>query len=385
MPFEACIPMPLQIVIDDVGWRRGYDGSPRNEPFRTGVNRLHVPDDYRAIVELGRRLNVRPQCSMILSEWDTRGLVARVPSATWLGEKWTNEVAGDWIAEAAAIVRENRDHFEVTLHGIGHEYWENGRASRAEWHDDQGRMRPADTVLAKIDLFFELHEQHKLGPKPTSFVPCAGRYHFANAPDNMARLMAGYGITSLSTPFVCMHRSREPEHGMYGIDHGVLTIDRGDTDPYDWPVLGPEPTEANIPRHPILGMHWPHVLHAEPGRNLEVVDRWVRALGAWGKRFGNWLSPHTESCNVQLLHHTRSRVTVSGAKITLDGSGAFGVDWDRRPDEPMVVHLRGITAGQRVVDEFGREVELTPTGVDGVTVASVRLTPSRPVCRWTVQ
>jgi hypothetical protein len=227
-----------------------------------------------------------------------------------------------------------------------------------------------------------LHRQHKLGPPPTSFVPCAGRYHFANHPENLARILAGYGITSMSTPFMCMHRSREPEHALYGVDHGVLTIDRGSTDPYDWPVLAPEPTETLIPRHPILGMHWPHVLHEDPSRNLEVVDRWVKALSGWGGRFGNWLAPHTEACNAQLLHHLHSRVEVEGDRITLDGRGGFAVDWAQRPDEPMVVHLRGLATGQRVVDEFARAVSMTSTSDDGVMMATVALTSDRPVTKW---
>ena len=31
---RACVPLPLQIVIDDVGWWSGEDGHERGEPFR---------------------------------------------------------------------------------------------------------------------------------------------------------------------------------------------------------------------------------------------------------------------------------------------------------------------------------------------------------------
>ncbi len=37
----AAIPMPLQVVIDDVGWWSGEDGSERQEPYRTGIDRRH--------------------------------------------------------------------------------------------------------------------------------------------------------------------------------------------------------------------------------------------------------------------------------------------------------------------------------------------------------
>ena len=79
---EACIPMPLQIVIDDVGWRTGRDGSVQNESFCTGIERDHVPADYMAIVELGRRLNMRPQAVMILSQWDIHNRLADITTAS---------------------------------------------------------------------------------------------------------------------------------------------------------------------------------------------------------------------------------------------------------------------------------------------------------------
>lgn len=65
---KPCIPMPIQIVIDDVGWWCGTDGHEYNEPFRTGINRDHVPADYQAIVELGKQLNIRPRAAMVLCE-----------------------------------------------------------------------------------------------------------------------------------------------------------------------------------------------------------------------------------------------------------------------------------------------------------------------------
>lgn len=54
--------MPLQVVIDDVGWWSGNDGSMRQEPYRTGINRNHVPADYKAIVDLGRALDQAAGC-----------------------------------------------------------------------------------------------------------------------------------------------------------------------------------------------------------------------------------------------------------------------------------------------------------------------------------
>ncbi|NRA37612.1 MAG: hypothetical protein HRU15_05690, partial [Planctomycetes bacterium] len=51
----ASVPMALQIVIDDVGWRNGHDESASDGPYRTGFSRQHVPADYQAIVDLGQQ------------------------------------------------------------------------------------------------------------------------------------------------------------------------------------------------------------------------------------------------------------------------------------------------------------------------------------------
>lgn len=131
---EASIPLAIQIVIDDVGWWDGRDGHERGEPYRSGAPRSHVPADYAAIVELGRRLGARPQAAMIMCEWDRANILRDVPSATWLGGDWDNSRwVGPWLDEAADLINNGRDHFELTIHGIGHEYWDDqGQASRAE-------------------------------------------------------------------------------------------------------------------------------------------------------------------------------------------------------------------------------------------------------------
>ena len=81
------IPLPIQVVIDDVGWWSGKNGSKNQEPFRTGISRNHVPEDYQAIVSLGKALGMRPQAAMILCEWDRENILRKLPESTWMGKK----------------------------------------------------------------------------------------------------------------------------------------------------------------------------------------------------------------------------------------------------------------------------------------------------------
>lgn len=205
-PPQITIPMPIQVVIDDVGWWSGEDAHTRNEPFRTGIARDHVPADYAAIVSLGRQLNMRPQAAMILCEWDRDNLLRELPPSQWMGTAWDNRRwVGPWLDEAADVIRAGSAHIELTLHGVGHEFWTDGVASRAEWHDKQLRMRPRTEVEAHLDYFGRILDQHGLGPFPESFVPAAFLHCFGAADENLAEIFVAYGIRYMSTPSVRRH------------------------------------------------------------------------------------------------------------------------------------------------------------------------------------
>lgn len=130
------IPLPIQMVIDDVGWWCGPSGVERQEPYRAGISRYHEPADYETIVHLARALGIRPQAAMVLCEWDTANILRKLPTSTWMGKNWDNSTLikriGPQLEEAAEILRNNSQHIEITVHGIGHEYWTSGKLTRAE-------------------------------------------------------------------------------------------------------------------------------------------------------------------------------------------------------------------------------------------------------------
>ena len=315
---SAQIPMPLQIVIDDVGWWSGEDGGKKNEPFRTGIARDHVPADYAAIVQLGRELDMRPQAAMILCEWDRENILRDLPTSTWMGGDWDNaRWQGPHLDEAAQIIRDGRDHFELVLHGVGHEYWTDGVASRAEWHDKVGAMRPECDVRAHLDFYQRLLDQHDLGPFPRSFVPAAFLHCFGPEERNLASILKQAGVTYISTPYSTMHKAAEIPHGVFGFDAGLMTVDRG-RDILNWMTIGTGPTRQ--PDGPICGMHWPNVLHDDPARNGETVDAWVSVIRECGRRADRALSRDTTAFCTQLAHHVCTTCEATTDGISLDFS-----------------------------------------------------------------
>ena len=351
---EACVPMPLQVVLDDVGWWCGRDG-PRDdahqEPFRTGIARDHVPADYLAVARLGRRLNMRPQAAFVACEWDKHNILRELPNSTWMGTQWDNSRrVGPWIDEAAQLLRDHRDHVEVTLHGVGHEFWIDGRMSRAEWHDADGRMRPHDDVRRHLDTFQRILDQHDLGPMPESFVPCAFLHRFGAGSGGLAAILRDVGVRYLSTPFSTMHSDRAPDCKWFGVDEGLVTVTR-DAGTFSIPWYAIDAAPSGEIAGPICGLHWPNILHHDPARNDETVNRWVEFLQTYGRRFDRVLSRNTRDCWTQLVHHVLTRIDRRGGSVELDFAAVDALPARHLADEltvkvraaqPIALEARGV-------------------------------------------
>jgi hypothetical protein len=313
------IPMPIQIVIDDVGWWSGEDGHEKQEPYRTGISRNHVPADYQAIVDLGKELNIRPQAAMVLCEWDKENILQHLPTSTWMGENWDNKKwMGPWLEEAAEIIINNKKHFEFTIHGIGHEYWNHGKFTRAEWADKKGVMRNREQIEAHLDFYEKLMNQYDLGPFPTSFVPTAFCHSFGPSEGNtvsMAEVLRRRGVNYINTPFEDMFHADRVSHGVFGFDHDVITVDRG-RDLLSWKSIGEVPDgEFN---GPTCGLHWPNILHPDPDRNGEIVDGWVEFLKPYNEKLDSLLARDSEEFCHQLVHHGCTTLEITDNHIKLD-------------------------------------------------------------------
>ena len=313
------VPMPIQIVIDDVGWWSGEDGHEIQQPYRTGINRNHVPADYQAIVDLGIKLGVRPQAATILCEWDRENILRDVPTITWMREQWDNSKwVGPWLDEAADIIRNNQNHYELTMHGVGHEYWQDENMTRAEWADPSGQMRPLDQIELHLDYFEKLLDQNQLGSFPTSFVPTAFLHGFGLTGEHkisMAEVLKKRGVDYINTPFNNMYNAAGAQFELFGIDSGVITVDRGE-DLLDWDVFSGKP--SGVLSGPTCGLHWPNLLHEDPSRNSEIVDAWVKLLKPYNDKPETLLAKNSSSFRNQLVHHVCTKVQIREDKIDID-------------------------------------------------------------------
>ncbi len=311
------IPMPLLLVIDDVGWWLGQDGSSYNEPYRTGITRNHSIEDYQAIIDLGKKLDMRIQAGLVLCEWDRKNILKDVPGATWQGNDWSTSINHNKLDEVVELLNANSQHIELCLHALAHEFWDNGKMVRAEWANMAGMMRPIEIVKAHLDAFFNIMEHNGLNSNIVSYIPAAFRHCFA-ADKSMAAILKDYGLKFISTEFEGMANADLLPHKLFGIDNGLPTISRGQSE-VPWFGLNPAIDDKVFPG-PICGIHWPNILHSDPRKNSEVIDNWSRNLISQAQRFNLILAHDIKECWTQLAHQCLTTVSCSQNEIHFDFS-----------------------------------------------------------------
>lgn len=267
---EVFLPMPIFPVIEDVGWWQGEDGSAAQQPYRNAFPRRHCLADYQALARLADKLGVRIGLGMVLCEWDRNNMLADIEGATWMGNRWNNQInQGPWLDEVAEYLRHKRDSFELGIHALCHEFWHAGKMERSEFHDRYGNMRPRQVIKSHLEAFGAILEQNGFSEFPRLFFPPALYHSFGNNKDSIQALLHDYSIRYVITRFVQARRFAPPYHENITWECGVGLLERG---------LSPVPwnESACMPNWdfsgPILPLHWGNLLHPEPENNNDIVD-----------------------------------------------------------------------------------------------------------------
>jgi hypothetical protein len=288
------LPLPLFLVIEDVGWWQGEDGSARGEPYRNGFCRRHCLADYRALVDLSERLSMRIAVAMVVGEWDRTNLLRDIAGATWMGRAWDNRRnQGPWLAEAARYLCRHERHLELAVHGLCHEFWRDGKMQRAEFHDDDGLMRPREIVADHLRAYAAILRDNGFSGFPRLFVPPALRHSFGNGDGSMQAVLNDFGITHVTTRFARARQYSPPIHDKITWECGVALLERG-LSPVAWPQAAAEPQA--LPLNPIVALHWGNLLHPDPARNGEIIARWAQRIVAEAADIGRIMAIDVDDC-----------------------------------------------------------------------------------------
>ncbi len=362
------LPRAMQFVIDDVGWWRGRDDHDKNGPYRTNICRDHCINDYVALIELGKRLKMRPLCAFILCEWDKDNILRQCPTSQWMGENWVNDIPAELMEEAADLLNANSDHIEIGLHGVGHEYWhpETGKGERAEFADNNGNMRPEEEIRKHLEYFGKLMDMHNLGPFPVSMFPPAARYRYSPNKKGLGYILSQYGIKYLTLPINITWTDAPMLAPTFSVEHNILIIDRH-IDMYDYNVIGPTDQMKQLYKltNTVIGMHWPNVLHQDPERNLEIVDKWVEAVKTLENDFGTCLAEDSAHAFSQEPYRW-------GTAIWIEGGNRLVFDFKR------VDALKSKSSGILNEFYFKTKVKLQEGMHNGIMVSPPAIQGDRP-------
>ncbi len=308
--------MPVFPVVEDVGWWRGESGAAVGQPYRNAFPRRHCLADYRALALFARKLQVRIALGMVLCEWDRSNILRGVPGATWMGSDWDNrDNQGPWLEEAAHFLNEQREVLELGLHGLGHEFWHQGRMERSEFHDRHGNMRPRPVIERHLRAFRVLLEQNGLDVCPRLFIPPALYHSFGNGVESIQALLYEHGIRYVITRFAKARQFAPPCHEQMTWEAGVGLLERGVA-----PVAWDQP--ASSPRWdfggPVLSLHWGNLLHRDPERNSEIVAGWAELLLAGTAGLERILAADLAACWSQAAAFYFGRLAFEEGVIILD-------------------------------------------------------------------
>jgi hypothetical protein len=344
MDMIITLPMPVFLVIEDVGWWQGVDGSCqpyqqqpfRQEPFRNNLRRRHCLEDYQALTHLAERLSMRIGLGMVMCEWDRTDFLKNIPGATWMGKAWNNQKNRGPHLDLAADFLNAHDHLlEIAMHGVGHEFWQNGRMERSEFHDTDGNMRPEKIIMRHLEAFERLLDQNHILACPRLFIPPALNHSFGNG--SIQTLLKKFGISHVTTKFCRARQFKAPKHPKITWESGVMLLERGAA-----PVAWNEPASPpvwNGPQ-PILPLHWGNLLHSQPERNLEIVDLWADMLLVKTSGPDLILAEDTAACWRQAAVYYLAEIKNESNRIVIDlkglpklsqASGAFSIKIQGRP------------------------------------------------------
>lgn len=329
MQKSITIPVALQLIADDVGWHNGADERHLGRPARSGLPRMHQPEDYTALNEIGKGLNMKVVCSMVLGEWDKNNVLRGVPHVTWDEKGWDRASGIDMqYAEKCMAAAESGAYLDYALHGLMHGYYDNGRAvTQAQYYPlkydpekgvytkEFGRLS-REEFERQIQLFLQIYHSWGFQKKITTFVsPCGTKGTYD---DNLpyAQVIRKYGMLYWAN-------SWGAETETVAVEDGVICTKQFGNMP--WNAYGIDPAYLDIyikdgERIPGngYGVHWTNFIRFNPENNLELVPAWIAYFNRQAEVFGVMLSRDNGFSSSQAVYSRFARMDVGEGRCRID-------------------------------------------------------------------
>ena len=322
---DIILPTAVTVRVDDVGWFEGADERYTNRPARSGLPRRHVPDDFRVLHEIGRGLNTKILCNLVLGDWDINNRLHGVPNLTWNEAGW----------DAARTVNANRAHFdevfdilegsehlEYGLHSLEHGYFVDGKhIDGCHFYPRRGRNERGEVVREAItpeeldrifSLFFEIYNDWGFKKKIKVFAAPCGAYGKPTDDFNraLARAMRRHGIgiwqwggwpgEAVVEDMIFLRSAL-----------GFITWNAFSIDPAYFPNVFTDPRNRGFT--PNFIAHLTNFIQFQPEKNFDYVPAWIDYLRRITSPFGALIGRDNEQSASQAVYTTYAKTdTVDG-------------------------------------------------------------------------
>ncbi len=355
-------------AIDDLGWMNGGSLAETGGPWRIGFKRKMETSDYHPFIEIGKELGIRFQGLFVLAEMDRLNILKNYPTATQAGRNWDNSenISPEQI-KIMNFVRDNSAYLEFGLHGIGHEHWENGKRTRAEWYDMENDKPWDESDLHKhVEGYKEILSQYGLNKTnghsfPESFVPCGwALYWNPEGEYSTTSVLQQYGIKFANTWFEKVEELNPPIKFGGGIDHGVLVLNRYNYG-NDWYMVG------TLPERPlkefktnVIETHWSNWLTTDDFLQESLNRKWIDFFKNIQASPTHYYAKNTEQFYSQWLYKKYT-------KVTRKKSGEIIIDNRKMPDEIYENSLLGLLT---LKTKLEKDEHISYAEIDGKQIPS---------------
>ena len=315
--------------MDDVGWFNGADDRENGGSARTAMTRRHCAEDYAAINELGKRLNMRINCAFVLGEWDPDNRLRKIKWLSKYGDSWDNAShLGKEEMMAVCDVINSSEYIDIAVHGLLHNYYKTGVPySNTDYFytlDGKTHMAPEEEVRARLDAFFDLLDYYRINKTVNSFIPPTFKYIWGG----MVNILSDYGIKYVSTLFapgdlIMTGDEKIPRHA--GIEGGSLITVNRNNNFVPWYEISTNLDNAPVVSG-IFGCHWPNILHKDKSRHAEIIDGWVRYFERCANTFGIILSRDIAFAAEQTLFYEYAKTAYKSGTLEIDISSVPKTD-----------------------------------------------------------
>jgi len=349
------IPTAMQLCLDDVAWHNGADLRAIGQPSRSGIPRMHAPEDYKILNEIGKAMDMKIVCPLVIGEWDKENVLRGKVGYTYNPHGWDRKNEIDYkTAQKCFEEAENSEYIEYALHGVLHgRYDENGKQlSEREFFDferlENGSVRPfcfpLEKLREKLDIFFEIYHNFGFTKKIRTFVsPCGVPTLPMEDFGEYAKEFVSRGIHYWTNGWMQLE---EPDYLLNGML--ILKENGGSSDYAEWDAYDYDPAElfdysSNFAqqKRSVYGMHWTNFLRYNPENNMDYFKDWVKYFKRQSEIFGLMISRDIGFSANQLMYVSHAKLSFEEGKCIVDVSKVSKTDYPEKKNEFYISFKNG--------------------------------------------